>query len=56
MIDSKDVVVGVRTTSERKALYREYAEREGMQLADWLRYLADQRIAQAAIRRVAGAA
>ena len=39
-------MVTLRTTSVRKALYREVAEGEGMRLSEWIRLLADRRVRQ----------
>ena len=42
----KEATVTLRTTSGRKAVYREVAADEGMRLSEWLRVLADRRVTQ----------
>lgn len=53
MIENKTASIHVRVAASRLAMYREYAEREGMRLSDWLRFLADQQIAAQAMRHFA---
>ena len=45
---NKSELVGFRTTPARKVLYREVAEAQGIRVSEWLRRLADQRVADVA--------
>jgi hypothetical protein len=42
----KDEVVRLRANGARKELWRAGAEEDGMQLSEWIRHLADQRLAE----------
>lgn len=42
----KETVVGVRATETRKALFEQAAQREGMTLSEWMRQLAERRVAE----------
>jgi hypothetical protein len=42
----KDEVVRLRANRARKELWRAGAEEDGMQLSEWIRHLADQRLAE----------
>jgi hypothetical protein len=48
VLSNKTANAGFRSTSARKTLYRETAESEGMRLSEWLRWLADRRVAELA--------
>ena len=43
---NKSEMVGFRTTPVMKTLYREVAESQGVRISEWLRRLADQRVAE----------
>lgn len=49
-IPTKEAPINIRVTPARKAMYREQAAAEGMRLSEWLRRLADQRLAEVASR------
>lgn len=42
----KEAHVGVRTTPARKELWREVAAQEGLRLSEWMRRLAERRVAE----------
>jgi uncharacterized protein YqcC (DUF446 family) len=44
---TKSEIVATRATPARKALYSEQAARDGMRLAEWLRWLAERRVREA---------
>jgi hypothetical protein len=45
-VPNKTEVITLRVTSGRKALYRDLAARDGFRLSEWLRRLADKRMAE----------
>ena len=47
-IPIKEAHIGLRTTTARKELWRKMAAREGLRLSEWLRKLADRRVAERA--------
>ena len=53
MVQNKTAAMICRTTPARKALYREVAAAEGLRLSDWLRRLADRRVAEIAHQQAA---
>lgn len=50
-IQAKDTQIVLRTTESRKSAYREQAAADGMRLSEWIRRLADRRLAEVAAAR-----
>lgn len=51
-VPNKEAAVAFRTTPQRKTLYRQTAESEGVRISEWLRRLADRRVAELARREL----
>jgi hypothetical protein len=45
-VQIKNEVIRVRATRARKEVWRQMAEEDGRRLSEWLRWLADRRIAE----------
>jgi hypothetical protein len=48
-VANKDGRIFLRATSRRKEIWRQFAEEDGRTLSDWLRWLADRRVAECSV-------